>query len=50
MEHVLENEKIDISNIHVYDDYGNEISNPSLLRSIAEGQEFLTYWLKRREE
>lgn len=34
----------------LYDDYGNRVTNPELLESIAEAQEFLADWLKRKEK
>ena len=49
MEQVLER-KIDWRNIRVYDEDGSQIKNPGTLRAIAEGQEILAVWLKRREK
>ena len=53
MEQVLEREaghKIDWRNIRVYDEDGSQIKNPGTLRAIAEGQEILAEWLRRKEK
>ena len=50
MEQVLEREastKIDWRNIEMYYDDGRRITNPDILRSIAEGQEIIAAWEKR---
>lgn len=45
-----EGTKIDWRNIRIYDDDGSQIRNPRTLRAIAEGQEILAEWLKRKEK
>lgn len=50
MEQVLEREastKIDWRNIEMYYDDGRRITNPEILRSMAEGQEIIAAWEKR---
>lgn len=42
--------KIDWRNIRIYDEDGSQIRNPRTLRAIAEGQEILAEWLKRKEK
>ena len=49
MEQVLE-PKIDWRNIRVYDEDGSQIKNPGTLRAIAEGQEILAEYLRRKEK
>ncbi len=41
---------IDWRNIRVYDEDGSQIKNPRTLRAIAEGQEILADWLRRKEK
>ena len=51
MEQVLEREvPEEYKDIVLYDDYGNRVTNPELLESIAEAQEFLADWLKSKEK
>lgn len=50
MEQVLEREtgtKIDWRDIEMYYDDGRRITNPDILKSIAEGQEIIAAWEKR---
>ena len=49
MEQVSE-PKIDWRNIRVYDEDGSQIRNPRTLRAIAEGQEILAEYLRRKEK
>ena len=52
MEQVLEREaaaKIDWRDIEMYYDDGRRITNPDILKSIAEGQEIIAAWEKRIE-
>ena len=52
MEQVAERATIpaEYEDIVLYDDYGNRVTNPSMLRSLAEAQEILADWLKGKEK
>lgn len=49
MEQVLEH-KIDWRNIRVYDEDGSQIKKHGTLRAIAEGQEILAEYLRRKKK